>query len=125
MKPHGMLTEREAHTVRLYKQSSEAFAKMQALAVSFRGISRSRDATRLNSWLEEAQATGLTHMRKFVRTVCRDIGAIRNAITEPWSNGPAVSASPMSNQRGRSVDVEHRLLDDVLPLQQLGAHQRA
>ncbi len=88
MKPHGMLTARQAQTVEFYKRSSEAFAKMRALAASFRGILRGRDATKLDRWLNKAQETGFTHIRKFVKTVRRDIDAIRNAITEPWSNGP-------------------------------------
>ncbi len=32
-------------------------------------------------------ASGIYAMRRFVRTLRQDIDAVRNAITEPWSNG--------------------------------------
>jgi hypothetical protein len=88
MKPRGMLTTRQAHTVEIYKRSSGAFAKMRELVSSFRGFLRSRNATKLDQWLNKAQETGLTYIGKFVKAVRRDIDAVRNAITEPWSNGP-------------------------------------
>jgi transposase len=38
-------------------------------------------------WLKDAHQSGLYAMRRFARTLRRDIDAVRNAITERWSNG--------------------------------------
>ena len=51
----------------------------------FRGILRSKNAGKLGVWLKDAQHSGL--YARFARTLRRDIDAVRNAITEQWSNG--------------------------------------
>jgi transposase len=53
----------------------------------FRGILRSRSAGMLGVWLKDAQRSGLYAMQRFARPLRRDIGAVRNAVTEQWSNG--------------------------------------
>jgi hypothetical protein len=42
---------------------------------------------RLDIWLNDARASGIYGMRRFVRTLRQDIEAVRNAVLEPWSNG--------------------------------------
>ena len=53
----------------------------------FRGILRGRDAGGLERWLKDAQDSGIYAMQRFVRTLRSDFDAVRNAVTEPWSNG--------------------------------------
>lgn len=53
-----------------------------------RGIFCSRAVGKLNSWLHDAHASGIHAMRRFARKVQSDLDAVRNAVTEPWSNGP-------------------------------------
>jgi len=53
----------------------------------FRGILRSENGSKLGVWLKNAQESGLYAMQWFARTLRRDIAAMRNAITEQWSNG--------------------------------------
>jgi len=53
----------------------------------FLGILRSRSAGKLGVWLKDAQRSGLYAMQRFARTLRRDIDAVRNAVTEQWSNG--------------------------------------
>jgi transposase len=42
---------------------------------------------RLDAWLNDAQQCVLHAMQRFVRTLRQDIDAVRNALTERWSNG--------------------------------------
>ena len=60
---------------------------MRARAMRFRGILRGSDISKLDVWLDDAQASGIYAIVRFVRTLRQDIAAVRNAITETWSNG--------------------------------------
>jgi transposase len=53
----------------------------------FRGILRDKNVAKLSVWLKDAHQSGLYAMQRFARTLRRDIDAVRNAITERWSNG--------------------------------------
>jgi transposase len=55
----------------------------------FRGILRGNDPDKLNQWFDDAQSSGVSSMERFARLLHRDIDAVKNAITEPWSNGQA------------------------------------
>jgi transposase len=81
------LTPEEANKVDGLKISRPNFAVMRGLAMSFRGILRGDDPSRLDSWLNDAHATGLYGIRRFAQILRRDIDAVRNAISEQWSNG--------------------------------------
>jgi transposase len=41
----------------------------------------------LPAWLKAADQSGLYAIQRFARTLRRDINAVQNAVTEPWSNG--------------------------------------
>ena len=69
------------------KQASHSFAALRRLAVRFRGILRGSRAARLDTWLRDARASGIGAMQRFARMLSRDLEAVRNAITETWSNG--------------------------------------
>jgi transposase len=62
-------------------------SRIQALAMHVRGILRGSDVGKLDVWLDDAQAFGIDAIVRFVRTLRQDIAAVRNAITETWSNG--------------------------------------
>jgi transposase len=49
--------------------------------------STKQEHCKLAAWLKDAQQSGLYAMQRFARTLRRDIDAVRNAITEHWSNG--------------------------------------
>jgi transposase len=53
----------------------------------FRGMLKSKSAGKLSIWPKDAQMSGLYAIQRFARTLQRDIDAVRNAVTEPWSNG--------------------------------------
>jgi transposase len=42
---------------------------------------------RLHIWLNDARKCGIYGMRRFARTLRRDIEDVRYAVLEPWSNG--------------------------------------
>ena len=88
MKPKRMLTEAQAAKVMALKQSSPSFSAMRRLTMRFRGIMRSGDLDKLDQWLHEAAGCGLQAIQRFARTVGHDLAAVRNALTERWSNGP-------------------------------------
>ena len=87
IKPRGRLTANQASKVDALKKDWPEFASMRRLAMRFRGALKSKKAASLGVWLKDAQQSGLYAMQRFARTLQRDIDAVRNAITEPWSNG--------------------------------------
>jgi transposase len=50
---------------------------------------RGADPSKLDRFLHEARRSGLRSMQQFARTLTHDIEALRYAIAEPWSSGPA------------------------------------
>jgi len=55
----------------------------------FRGILRGNDPDKLNQWLDDAQSSRVSSIERFARVLHRDVDAVKNAITETWSNGQA------------------------------------
>ena len=91
VKPRGLLTDAQAAKVDAFKAISPAFATMRALAMRFRGILRGGDVEKLTAWLHDADHSALYGIRRFVHTLRQDLAAVRNAITETWSNGQTES----------------------------------
>jgi hypothetical protein len=89
IKPRGRLTKPQAVKVDAFKTMSPAFATMRKLAMRFRGILRGSDTALLDLWLHDADRSGLYGLRRFARSLRHDLAAVRNAITETWSNGQA------------------------------------
>jgi len=87
VKPRGLLTSAQAVKVDALKSEWLDFAAMRRLAMRFRGIVRSKSTDKLATWLKDAQQSGLYAMQRFARTLHRDIDAVKNGITEIWSNG--------------------------------------
>lgn len=61
---------------------------------AFADLLRQSDPTGLTPWLESAAATDIGG---FVTGLRQDEAAVRAAIVEPWSNGPAGGRSTASN----------------------------
>lgn len=62
---------------------------MRDIAMRFSGILRSRDGGKLDARLAEAWHSGTYALQRFARTAQGDIAAVRNVVTERWSNGQA------------------------------------
>jgi transposase len=87
IKPRGMLTPGQAAKVGALKSASPEFTAMRRLAMRFRGILRSKDIEKLDRWLNDAQQSGIYAIHRFAGTLRRDLDAVKNAVTELWSNG--------------------------------------
>ena len=87
VKPRGMLTPAQAVTIDAFKASSTEFATMRALAMRFRALVRGGDVEKLKTWLHDAQYSFIYGIRRFAQTLTLDLAAVRNAVTERWSNG--------------------------------------
>ena len=48
---------------------------------------RGGTAEGLDAWLIDARASGIYAMQRFAKTIRQDLEAVRNAMSEPWSNG--------------------------------------
>src|SRR5271166_2412060 len=87
IKPRGLLTPGQAAKVDALKSASPDFTAMRQLAMRFRGIFPSKDIQKFDVWLNDAQQSGIYAIQRFARTLRRDVEAVRNALTESWSNG--------------------------------------
>jgi transposase len=87
LKPRALMTRQELATTTELKRAAPAFATIRQLAMRFRGILHGRDPDKLESWLDDAHRSGLYGLRRFAYTIRNDLAAVRNAITERWSNG--------------------------------------
>ena len=87
VKPRGQMTARQVLTVDALKAASPEFTAMRRLAMRFRGLLRGGTVDELDAWLIAARASGIYGMQRFARTIRQDIEAVRNAVSEPWSNG--------------------------------------
>ena len=86
-KPRPMLNQRQSKIVDFLKRTPE-FATMRHLILSFRSILCTGEVSSLRRWIEEAEATGITAISRFVRQLKRDRQAVENAVEYRWSNGP-------------------------------------
>ena len=87
VKPRGQMTARQAANVDALKGASAEFTAMRRLAMRFRGLLRGGMVEELDAWLIDARASGIYAMQRFARTIRQDLEAVRNAVSEPWSNG--------------------------------------
>jgi transposase len=84
-----MLTPPQVVKLAALKEASPSFVIMRQLAIRFRSILRGDDSAKLDQWLDDAQSSGVSSIERFARVLHRDIDAVKNAITQPWSNGQA------------------------------------
>ena len=88
MRREEMLTvEQEAYLERL-GAVDPALADARRLTQEFTRMVRNLEGDELDGWLEEAAASKATVMRRFAAGLMKDLAAIREGLTEEWSNGP-------------------------------------
>jgi len=69
-------------------EGSPAVREAYTLLQEFRMILAERRADKLKPWLERASGASVAPLRGFARGIERDLDAVMNALTLPWSNGP-------------------------------------
>ncbi len=55
---------------------------------AFAAMMDNRDVGQLDTWIEQAEATGLAPLRSFARGLCGDLDAVAAGISLHWSSGP-------------------------------------
>jgi transposase len=103
VKPRGHMTPRQIVNVDVLKAASAEFTTMRQLAMRFRGLLHGGTVEKLDAWLSDARHYGIYGMRRFATTLRQDIAAVRNAVLEPWSNGPDFEprANVLTGKRNR------------------------
>jgi len=71
----------------LYK-ASPLVEKAAILGKRFKHIIADRQHDELDKWLQDTVDCGMEVMKNFAQNLKRDYDAIKNALTQPWSNGP-------------------------------------
>jgi transposase len=87
-KPRHLLTGWQAAKVEALKKVCPDFARMRSLVMSFRGILQAGKVATLMRWMKKAVGSGIYGMKRFVRKLNHDLAAVKNALSESWSNGP-------------------------------------
>jgi transposase len=81
------LTSEQQRELDLLGQQDAAIAVLQQLTRAFTTMVRDRRGTELDAWLEAAEASGITPLRRFAAGLRRDLAAVRAGMSEEWSNG--------------------------------------
>jgi transposase len=127
VKPRGQMTARQVANVDALKAGSAAFTAMRKLAMRFRGLLCGGTTEKLDTWLDDARASGIYGMQRFARTIRQDLEAVRNAVLEPWSNGQTegqinkLKALKRAMYGRAGVDL---LRARMMPLQDDSVHQK-
>src|SRR5690606_345262 len=78
------LSKSDAVLIAAIEHNVPELTNARLLISDFHEMIRSRAVTKFDSWLERAKASLIS---SFANGVEKDIVAVRNAITSPWSNG--------------------------------------
>ncbi len=68
--------------------SDPRLATSTSLAHAFVAAIHAHDVVGFDSWLDQATAAGIPERKAFAQSLRRDIDAVHNGITLPWSQGP-------------------------------------
>src|SRR5215211_1949443 len=90
--PSSVPRARKSSVAGLYPTSKNVAALFMRregkLSQEFNGMVRNLEGEKLDGWLEEAEACGVSAMRRFAAGLRKDLPAVRAGLTESWSNGP-------------------------------------
>lgn len=87
LKSEDKLPDQDKQLRRKIIESNEEIKKGLSLLESFREMVRHRKSKLFEKWLEESNKSGLTEFANFVVSLRRDRSAVKNTLTEEWSNG--------------------------------------
>ncbi|HZL18031.1 MAG TPA: transposase [Polyangia bacterium] len=85
--PPERLTDQERPVVQRLLDADETVSAAYTLVQRFRTVLKDKDAAGLETWLADAQASGIPSLAGVANGMLADHAAVAAAITEPWSNG--------------------------------------
>ena len=88
MRREGMLNEEQKAYLGRLGEADGALADARRLTQDFAKMVRDLEGEKLDGWLEEAEASEASVMKKFATGLKKDLSAVRAGLTEEWSNGP-------------------------------------
>jgi transposase len=68
-------------------QLDPEIVRVDGLCTRFRQLFRDRDVIGLDSWLAEADQSGIEEVTRFAARLRKDLAAVEAAVTSPWSQG--------------------------------------
>ena len=81
------LSTRDSNYCQALYRLRPALAEAASLARQFVAMVRERKSEQLDSWLEQASASPLQELHRFALGLRAEYGAMRAALSEPWSTG--------------------------------------
>ncbi len=87
LKSKEKLTDEEKDFKQKILENSDEVRQGLGLLNKFRTMVREKKADKYEEWLKEAQNKSLTEFENFAKGLRRDNEAVKNALSEKWSNG--------------------------------------
>jgi len=87
VKQEEELSQEEHQALERMKHVDEQVAQAYALGQRFMDMVRERQHEALGSWLTDALGCRISSLTAFARGIYRDMAAVTNALSLPWSNG--------------------------------------
>jgi len=87
LKSEGNLTDEEKDLKQKILENSDEVRQGLSLLNKFRTMVREKQADKYEEWLQEAQNKSLVEFENFAKGLRRDNEAVKNALSEQWSNG--------------------------------------
>jgi len=73
-------------------EADPQIAQTYELIQSFTTMLRERQGKRLDEWLTQVEAQGVSELQSFAQGLRRDYDAVKAGLTLPWSQGPVEGA---------------------------------
>lgn len=87
IRPAVERTEREQADLARILQRCDSLRIVDRLVSDFAGMLRQRQGRHLDTWINQAQASGVAQLAGFAAGLLKDYEAVRNGLTLPWSSG--------------------------------------
>jgi transposase len=87
IRPAAKRTDREQADLDRILLRCDSLRIVDQLVSDFAGMLRQLRGRHLDSWIRNAQASGITQLAGFAAGLLKDYDAVRNGLTLPWSSG--------------------------------------
>ncbi len=87
IQPTAKLNEAQQKTLQALRDANPLLDKAYGLIQRFAGMVRGEQVEAYDTWLQEAENSGVQYLRTFAAELKTDDAAVRAAMTSSWSNG--------------------------------------